>query len=125
MKRLSMLGILGLLLVLTTDSHQRQQRPPHKRRSQRHQNQHGEGACRQDSQVITDIQDDQLNQSARVHQRAQRERVTPAHSRPSGHQHTRAELARDGDDDYQPAHRPALPIIEQTDLQSQTREGKE
>jgi hypothetical protein len=73
----------------------------------------------------TDVEHDQLDQAARVHQRSQRCGVAPGEAGQPGGRRAAAELAQRGDQDDAGAQQPGAGAAQQPDLGAQAGEGEE
>ena len=104
----------SLELVARVD--QPQDRAGHEGRHERHHDEHREELRRDHAQLEPDVEDDQLGQAARVHQRADRGRVAQAEAAVAGGEHRADELADDRDGDQEQRDRPQLGPVERVDL---------
>ena len=80
---------------------------------------------RDHTELEPDVQDDQLGQAARVHQRAEDARLAPLVPGDAGDQHRPEPLAGDRDEEQQAGDQPEVPAVEEADVRLQPRDDEE
>ena len=101
------------------------ERGRHKGRNQGHQHQHDEDGRRQDIHLVADGEDDQLHQTAGIHQRTDVQTILPRLAHETRRDHRAAELSEDGHGGDDAAHCPEFRTVQQTNLRPKTRRSKE
>ena len=116
---------LGNELVRPASNEAVEQWRSHQRCDNRHDDKRGKKSFRNNPTLEADIDDDQLHQSARIHQRADAQRLAIWNAGGACGQSTRNAFAHHRRNQHRATHQPEEPGIQQANLRVQTRVGEE